>query len=103
MALIAKDGLLQVRIPKADAEAFRELCEKRHRKPPGALLREWVWEALDREKKRLQGAVNASTGPCRAAEQAVLLDVKLRPLPLSKVRVDEKASKKAKLARRKEK
>lgn len=49
MALVPKDGLIQVRLPKADADRFREWAEKRSRSTASAVLRSWVYEALDNE------------------------------------------------------
>lgn len=60
MALLLKDGLLQVRLPQADVDRFREWAEKHRKTTASEVLRGWVYEAMDSDDKRSVAASGAS-------------------------------------------
>lgn len=53
MALVSKNALIQIRIAQADLDRFRALAE-RDRRSVSDVLRQWIYQSIDQEEKRLQ-------------------------------------------------
>ena len=60
MALLLKDGLIQVRLPQADVDRFRAIVEDRSKTTASESIRRWIYQIIDDDDKRLREAARRS-------------------------------------------
>ena len=63
MALLLKDGLIQVRLPQADVDRFRSIVEERSKTTASESIRRWIYRIIEEDDKRLLEASRRSGAP----------------------------------------